>query len=394
MTVGVSPALRERLIATDGTCGVVLRGGDPLRLVEDALRASRAAILTVRHPDEPDDAFVSYVSELTTLAAGRGFTFDAADVTAYPEVADLLVSALLDGVKASGLRSGTLVVGDESAGEAGRRATALSVIEADIVESSQSVGLPSELWVVAESQRPDGLRDCDLYRVRDVGTERLTTGHFIFGLAITPTITVVQELTPEDPAILGRTSAGEDDAITRLWSLRHNVLDSLPGLGNPECGSFDVTSNGDVAWTSEVQMGVSALATLLHLRRADGSVTVVDEGEATGYFDRGKYLWSPSLHDDGTLAYLSGNRSQAHIVVRHPDGATQSWPLPRGANVQSLKLSQNKLLAVALADFQPSGVGVVNTSDGVIRVVSGGAFLARVAEVATSLFANPLAGTR
>jgi len=63
------------------------------------LGAAREALFTVAHPEEPDDPYVSYVSEVREGPDGPEIAVDAADLDAYPEVADQLAASMVSAAR-------------------------------------------------------------------------------------------------------------------------------------------------------------------------------------------------------------------------------------------------------------------------------------------------------
>lgn len=82
------------------TGAITFVAGPPARGdIVEALRRARQAILRIPHPEEPDDPFASFASEVTSSEAGWTFSVDMADAEAYPGVLEAVLAAVVEALE-------------------------------------------------------------------------------------------------------------------------------------------------------------------------------------------------------------------------------------------------------------------------------------------------------
>ena len=362
MPIDVAAELVEYLQAEAGG-SIAVRDAEPADSTERALAAARRAVCEVRHPEEPDDPFVSYATPVAPQETGLGFSFDAKDLGAYDGVAEALIDKLISGLESGGLRSGRLIPGRASwviDGIDGGGAVEMLPVE----PSYRGRGLvPTELFVVGEFRREDRRSDYDLCRIVGDAVERLTTGHFIHGIGRASGSTVVNEFADRDAL-----KPGEE--VTRLWALDGNDRVPIPGLGSPQCGSFAVSPSGHLVWTSGGHTDMENFATSLQARWADvAEPEVLATGEAGEpyRFDQGTYFWSPSVAEDGSLAFLSGNSARVEVVVRSRAGRDRRWSLPKRVQAYGVVIRPGHVaIELALKQDAARCVGILDRSSGTV----------------------------
>ena len=90
-----------------GTEFVICEAADKAQAVS-ALRLGRNRAFAVRHPEEPDEAYLPFASGVYETDDGAAFWADTKDVSAYPEVAAALGAAVAAGA-AESTCDGTLI---------------------------------------------------------------------------------------------------------------------------------------------------------------------------------------------------------------------------------------------------------------------------------------------
>ena len=355
--------LRQYLVEHEGACSVAIIDANPPEVLAVALESARRALLSVRHPEEPEGSFVSYISDVGPQEAGLGFAFDAGDVEAFDGISDRLVRAMLRGLREGGLVDGTLVPGRGAAPPLGHRVrgTTIRIQPAPTVNRESEEPIQGFL-VVGETPRPDRRSDYDLYSWGRGGLDRLTTGHFIFDLGHAGDTTLVSEISRTGRP--GFDGFG-DEVFTRLWRLDGQQLCPVPGIGNPQCAAFDLAPAGHLAWTSEGEVEFTHRATTLQVRWQGATDTeVIDRGESAGPFEwnKGRYLWSPTVRDDGVLAYLRGNDREKELVIRDVDGTQRQYTFPLSVRVQRVVLGSALRLGVEFTRGRdgPLEVGILD----------------------------------
>lgn len=107
MAIELADGFAGRLLRFCDQAQVVLHDAQPEALAVPAMEAARDRLYEVPHPDEEDDPFIHFATEVTVGPGGPAFRFDAADA-GYLDVLDRLIAALLAGLAEAGLVSGTL----------------------------------------------------------------------------------------------------------------------------------------------------------------------------------------------------------------------------------------------------------------------------------------------
>ncbi len=72
-------------------------------VAERAMTNATRALEAVRHPEEPEDAFVNFVSRVYRTDVGAWFWFDAKDIAIWPEEASAIIEAITSAAGADGL---------------------------------------------------------------------------------------------------------------------------------------------------------------------------------------------------------------------------------------------------------------------------------------------------
>ena len=110
MTVEVDPQLVDRLSANTGAAAVRVVNADDPEALASGLRAAKAAIYRLPHPEEPEDPLPSFaaISEAGTDSVLR---FDIADAEAYPGLVEQVVAAIASALNDAGV-SGTLTAAE------------------------------------------------------------------------------------------------------------------------------------------------------------------------------------------------------------------------------------------------------------------------------------------
>lgn len=81
---------------------------DDADLAERVLKKAALAIERIRHPEEPDDSLVNFISCVYKTDVGAWFRFDAPDLVAWPKKADSIMRVLVKAVDVEGLEHAAL----------------------------------------------------------------------------------------------------------------------------------------------------------------------------------------------------------------------------------------------------------------------------------------------
>lgn len=108
MPITVADGFLDQLRGYSGAVHVELRSAAPAELADIALHEARRALHEVPHPLEPEDPFVSYVSDIIPGPRGPRFWFDAADAESFPGIPEALIEAIRTGLERGGLTDGEI----------------------------------------------------------------------------------------------------------------------------------------------------------------------------------------------------------------------------------------------------------------------------------------------
>jgi len=130
MTVRVVPEMLAYLRANSGGIVIVVSGTPPAA-VGSGLRTARRRISAIHHPEQPDEAFPSFVGEAVEINGGWSLSLDMADAEAYDGILEALRDVVVTALEEAGVDEA--VVGFPSG----------SIIEADATEPTASAAAPA-----------------------------------------------------------------------------------------------------------------------------------------------------------------------------------------------------------------------------------------------------------
>lgn len=90
--------------SNSGHISFVVRGR-PTERVAGALEVARRRIARIRHPDEPDEPFASFISEVRAFGEGWTFAVDMADAEAYDDILERTLACLVGALEETDVES-------------------------------------------------------------------------------------------------------------------------------------------------------------------------------------------------------------------------------------------------------------------------------------------------